>query len=300
MTETTHAHIALVTHRAEPDLHLSDSHLLAPLQAQGYRVAVVAWDDPSVQWDTYDLVVIRSTWDYHRRHAEFSRWLQAVDRVTTLVNPLPLLRWNMDKIYLRDLQSAGVALLPTVFVEAHQPADLSDILAQTGWQQAVVKPLISAGGEDTWLVTPETAAAHQPAFDALIARDGVMVQRFAPQIAQGETSLVYFDGVYSHALLKVPDEGQIRVHEEYGGRNRAIDLSATVIAQGRAILAHVQRLSGHLPTYARVDGLVTDDTFTLMELECVEPELFFQHAPADAPEHFVQALGRALQDARTF
>ncbi len=287
--------IAIATCDEFPDLHISAQQILKPLQRRGLHPQLCIWNDERINWRDYDAVLLRSVWDYHRHIAAFRAWLNHLDALGVPVwNPPPLLRWNLDKRYLKQLAAHDVPVLPTVFIDDCDTS-LAALLKNNDWTRAVVKPVISAGGDDTWQTTQTIAETHQRRFEQLIQRGAVMIQPFMPQIAQGEWSLLYFNGVYSHALLKIPGEGQMFVHAERGGSTRQMSPPVDFIAQGSRVVRLVEQLTGIVPLYARVDGVVVDEQFLLMELECVEPELFFQHTGYEAPERFADAVWQRIK-----
>lgn len=289
------AHIALATYKDEPDLYKDDRFLLDPLKQRGIQTEIVMWDDETVDWTSYDLVVLRSTWDYHVRSDEFLHWLRQLQAQSiNIINPLDLIEWNMDKRYLVQLEKHGVAIVPTVHLLSDSAVALQDILQAQGWDEAVVKPAISASGDDTWRTTLATANDHQARFDQLLQRTGVLIQKFMPEIQTGEWSLTFFNGVYSHAVLKKPPSDSMFVHEERGGTIQLIQPSPKIVAQASSILRVVTTLTKQLPVYARVDGLVIDEALVLMELEGIEPELYIAYAAPYAAERFADAIVSAL------
>ena len=179
------------------------------LAAYGLSAALVAWDDPVVDWSAFRLCVIRATWDYHLRLPEFLAWAERVAAQTALWNPLDLVRWNTHKGYLRDLERQGVAIVPTVWAPRGTSLDLAALLAERGWTRAVVKPAVSASAYATRLVTSATLAEGQAHLDALLAERDMMIQPFLTSVTTtGERSLVYFDGVLSHTFLRSPALGK--------------------------------------------------------------------------------------------
>jgi glutathione synthase/RimK-type ligase-like ATP-grasp enzyme len=270
----------------------SDDQLAAQaLRAQGLNVDAVLWDNPSLDWNAYAAIVIRSCWDYHDRPAEFTAWLDRVEKQgANLLNPADLVRWNMDKIYLSDLELQGIYLLPSVWLPRRAHVNLAHLMAEKGWAQAVVKPLVSAAANQTFLISLEGAAAHQVAFEADLQQGGLLVQEFAPEIqTQGEWSLIFFGGQYSHSVLKQPGAEDFRVQEHHGGSVKPASPPASLIAQATEILALVD--SDWL--YARVDGVERQGSLYLMELELIEPHLFFE-THLQAPLHFADALRKQL------
>lgn len=281
--------VALVTCSALPDLD-EDDRLIAPaLAAIGIDAEPVVWDDPSVDWSSFDLVVSRNPWDYTERPAAFRAWADSVER---LLNPAAVIAWNSDKHYLGELAEAGLPVVETAFVAAGAP-----IPALT--REVVAKPTISAGSRDTERFAPgqeEALAAHV----AHIHASGrvAMIQPYLDRVDEaGETALLHLGGAYSHAIRKgallthdrkMTDDG-LYVIEDISPR----DPSAAEREAAAAIMAEVERRFGTL-LYARVDLLIGDDgTPVLLELELTEPSLFLGTA-AGAPERFAAAIAARL------
>ncbi len=283
--------IALATSRDYATLTTEDRLLRDRLSALGMQAHAAIWDDPATPWDAFDLVVIRSCWDYHRQPAAFRAWLDArVAAGTRIWNPPALVRWNMDKVYLRELAARGVATVPTVWVEQGTTVALADLMDAQGWEAAVVKPRVSATAHGTWRVSRAEATAKQDAFRAQTQTSGLLVQPFLPQVVTaGEWSLVFFDGAFSHALLKQPRAGDFRVQEEHGGHSTVVEADAALVAQAHDILA----ASPQPPLYARVDGVMLDDRLHLMELELIEPALYTTTLP-EAVARFAEVIVRVL------
>lgn len=285
------APVALVT--AAPARHLDADldPLVAALAACGVPADVVVWDDPAVPWAAYRLVVVRSTWDYVARHAAFLAWAEAVAGVTELANPAPMIRWNTDKRYLRDLGQAGVPVVPTVFHEPGQPVHVPPI-------EVVVKPAVSAGAADTGRYPParrDEAVAH---VEALLAAGRVaMVQPYLGAVDDtGETALVFFDGVFSHAVRKGPIlvPGVDMVEGLYAEEDITPRQPAPAeLAVAEQALAAVPAALG-LPLYARVDVVPgPDGDPVVLELELTEPSVFHAHGPGSA-DRFAAAIVRRL------
>lgn len=283
--------IAFVTWRELAAITSGDRLAAAELRRMGLTVEAAVWDDPGVAWEAYAAVIIRSCWDYHLRPAEFSRWLDRLESAGVRVwNPPALLRWNMDKAYLRDLQARGVAIPPTAILEPGATADLAALLTRHGWERAVVKPRVSATAFNTWLTTAATAAAENDRFAALLADRGALVQPFVDEVvADGEWSLMFFGGRYSHAVLKRAAPGDFRVQDDFGGTVEPALAPPWLVAEARRILDCLD----NPPLYARVDGVVAGGRLLLMELELIEPWLFFAADPV-APQRFAAALRDAL------
>lgn len=266
--------VALATCRELPELSPDERRLLPALAAAGLQAEVAAWDDPAVAWHHYTAVLLRTTWNYHRHLARFLDWVGGLEAAgVALWNPPPLLRWNCDKRYLLELAQAGAAVIPTACVPAEAPLELAALMERHGWQEVVVKPAVSATAFHTYRV-PRAAAQRT------VPRHGVtLVQPYLPEIErEGEWSLVFFDGDYSHGVVKRPKPGDFRVQDEHGGSITPAAAPAWLRAQAEAIVALIRQPW----LYARVDGVVVAGRFLLMELELIEPALYFAADPAAA------------------
>ena len=245
--------IAIAT--SEVVLPPSDAELAAAFRAQGVDARPVIWSLAGVPWREFDAVLVRSCWDYHLREAEFLEWLGSLEGVRVLNDPR-LIRWNLNKSYLREL---GVAIPDTVWVGAGEEADVAAICAARGWARAVVKPLVSASAYRTAVMAEGIALGE------------VMVQEFLRAIeTDGEWSLMWFDHEFSHAVRKRPGAGDFRVQMEHGG-------SAEAAVPDAELLEFTARAMARLPyraAWARVDVVRDGDRLLLMELEAIEPELF--------------------------
>jgi glutathione synthase/RimK-type ligase-like ATP-grasp enzyme len=278
--------IAFAVSSEFPQLTDDDKLAAIALRANGAVVDPTLWDAPA-NWSSYDAVVIRSCWDYHHRLDEFKAWLASLEIAGMQVfNPPSVMRWNMDKIYLSELQDEGITVLPSVWLLKNTKAQLARILEEKGWPKAVMKPVVSAAADNTTFVTAEQAANHQAAFESLLAVGGVIVQEFATEIqTHGEWSFLFFNKIYSHAVLKQPKSGDFRVQRNYGGSVSLGVPEPALIEQARAILDAVDADL----LYARVDVIERDGKLLLMELELIEPHLFFEQDPA-AASRFADAL----------
>lgn len=287
--------VAFVTYHRYPALADDDRLAVAALAEIGIAAEPAVWDDPAVPWGAFDAIVLRSCWDYHLRPDRFRAWLDVVEAAGVPVwNPLALLRWNMDKRYLRELEARGVAVPPTVWVEhggGGGGPGLGELLRERGWDEAVVKPAISADGEGTWRVHARDAGRLDERLRAAAAQGPVMVQRFLPELGrQGEWSCVFFAGAFSHAVLKHPAAGEFRVQSRFGGTAAAARPTAALVDGAHHALRQAPAADW---LYARVDGVLLDGALTLLELEMLEPSLFFE-ADRAAPARFAAALARRL------
>lgn len=279
--------IALATYAACPDLPPDDQVFQRALERRGVQAQPMLWDAPA-DWPTFDVVVVRSCWDYHLRHAEFLEWIDHVERAGPGVHNAPsILRWNSDKRYLKDLERAGVDVVRTRWSdEAAEPPTLAGLLAEEGWDEVVIKPAISASATDTWRIPSGQAGAWENQFRDMSRRGPVMIQPFLREVAEdGEWSLVFIGREFSHAMLKRPAPGDFRVQEEHGGSRQRVVPDPGLIRGAQDILS---RAPG-TPSYARVDGCVVSGRFRVMELELLEPTLYFMACP-DAAEKLADVV----------
>ena len=283
--------IALATSENVADLTDDDRLLVDALEAKGVRSEAATWNDEALDWRQYSAVVIRSTWDYHLRLDEFLAWLDRLERLEVKVFNAPaLVRWNAEKGYLRDLADRGVAIVPTRWVERGAKTSLEAILQQTGWSDVVVKPSVSASAHQTWRMNAHEAYAREAEFASMVENGRVLVQTFLEAIqTEGEWSLLFYGGIYSHSVLKRPRHGDFRVQQTHGGTADVREPSREVIEQARRVLEAARPAS----LYARVDGCVVDAHFVLMELELIEPDLFLRAHPL-APRRLADSLLRLL------
>jgi glutathione synthase/RimK-type ligase-like ATP-grasp enzyme len=268
-----------------------DPKLLKFLRQQGLDVTLEMWSDDQVNWAGYDLGIVKSPWDYFDRIGEFRSWLDRVDQAgLRLLNPADIIRWNSDKHYLADIAAEGYTVVPTQFLEPGAAFELTHLLEESEQRQLVVKPAISGGSKNTFLVNAENATAITEKLRPLLEREAFLVQPFMPEIREeGEWSLIFFGGKFSHALLKRSKQGDFRVQHYLGGSIHPGTPPAQLL---RAASGIVTRFAGGC-LYARVDGIYSNEVFTLMELELIEPFLFLD-SDADSYGNYYAALRSAL------
>jgi glutathione synthase/RimK-type ligase-like ATP-grasp enzyme len=287
-----HPCVALVTCAAYPDLFEDDRLLARALEGLGISPIPAIWSDAAIDWGSFAALVIRTPWDYFERAAEFRGWLDArIASGALMCNAGDILDWNYDKGYLKELEAAGVPLVPTIFIRRGEQADVLALARARGWNEIVVKPTISGGSYRTYRFFVDDAMAYVNDIDVTLADRGVLVQPFLPEIlSDGELSMLFFDGEYSHAVCKRPRPGDYRVQFQFGGTVETVEVEPALVAQARAcVLA-----APSLPVYARVDGVIKDGRFLLMELEVFEPLMFLSSHP-EAPGRFARAVrGRML------
>jgi glutathione synthase/RimK-type ligase-like ATP-grasp enzyme len=282
--------VALVTYEARPEATDDDRLLAEALSARRVAVRAIPWSDRAARWSEYDAVVVRSCWDYFRRAGEFHAWLDHLEAEGARVhNDVRILRWNADKAYLRDLEARGIPVIPTRWIDAGTRTSLAELRRDSGWDELVVKPTVSGGAHRTWRSTADTETIDDARLAEMTEAGAVMVQPLVREIErEGEWSLVFFDGGYSHAVLKRPCSGDFRVQREHGGTLELAEPGASLITDAKRAIAAIP-FGGSAPLYARVDGCVVNGGLRLLELEVLEPELFLRYAP-EAAERLADAL----------
>lgn len=283
--------VALVSCDDKPDHEDDDAHLRAALAALGLPADVVSWSDPTAAWGDYGLALIRTTWDYHHRREAFVAWAERAGALTALHNPPEVIRWNTDKRYLRALAAAGAPLPPTVWVEPGEGVDPVEVLRREGWGRGFMKPVIGANASLTARFGPGDRQRATAALAEGLGQCAMMLQPYIEGVETvGEFSGVWIDGIYRHGVQKRPQPGDWRVQDDWGATDAPYALTDAEKNLGEAIINEATRLcapSGGAPArpllYARVDFLkAADGAPLLMELELVEPSLFFRHQPETA------------------
>lgn len=278
--------LVLTTAAHMPKADVETRLLADALRRRGVAVQIRPWDAP-VDWSKVDLVVVRTTWDYFERLDEFLRWADEVEATTRLVNRAGILAWNGHKQYLVELAAAGVPTVPTVLVRQGTPTpDLDAIFG--GPDELVVKPAVSAGAIGALRADPSEATDH---VTRLLSGGDVLVQPLVPSVlTEGETSLIFFADEFSHAVRKIAMPGEYRVQEHYGGTVQPHHPGPEELAVARAAIDAAPGAT----TYARVDLVATPTGPVVMELELIEPALFFEVEP-EAAHRFASVLQSVLE-----
>ena len=264
-----------------------DDMAFEPLKKQGWLAEHVSWRKPDVDWSHYDVVVIRSTWDYQSDAPAFLACLDKIEASSAkLENSLALVKWNISKDYLRDMQRQGINIVPTLWFESFDLHQVQQGFKQFSTQQLVIKPLISANADHTYRLTAQSLVTLQDQLASEFAHRPFMLQPFLPAIVEeGEYSLFYFAGHYSHSILKKPKSGDFRVQEEHGGQLQSIEPDEEMLTCARHALASLPDDA----LYARIDLIRHQGEFALMEIELIEPSLYFNMDP-QSPQRFVDAF----------
>ncbi|MBT2558820.1 hypothetical protein J7E24_13565 [Hymenobacter sp. ISL-91] len=289
--------IALVTCESlaqygAPNVDDEDALLTRYLREQGHDVEPRIWSNPAVEWGRYDVVLLKSPWDYFDRVEEFLHWLDALEREQVrLLNPVSIVRWNTNKRYLLEMERAGVRIVPTRLLPRGEAVDAAALLDEMGQDQIVVKPAVSGGAKNTFIISRHETAVRQPRLTELVAQEDFLAQPFLSRIQEeGEWSLLYYGGEFSHAVLKTPKSGDFRVQHYLGGAIAPRQAPAHLRQAADRIVQ--QFAPGCL--YARVDGLDQDGELLLMELELIEPFLYLASDPQALPR-YEQALRRMIE-----
>ena len=285
--------VGFATYRRSPELTDDDRLVADALSQRGVDVYPAVWDADDADWARFDRVIIRSTWDFHLKPGAYERWVRSfLDRAGRLWNPAAVVLANLNKRYLIDLARQGVDIVPTAYVEAGGGLRLRSIIERHGWEEVVIKPAVSASARGTWRSSLAAASRDEESFTVQSRAQDMLVQPYCPEIASdGEWSMVFFDGQFSHAVLKQPADGDFRVQRHFGGQPVAAVPGGRLVEQAAAILPKIE---GRL-LYARVDGIDRDGDFVLMELELNEPYLFLSLSDGGAAR-FADAIVRILTD----
>lgn len=289
-------HCAILTMNDLSDFECSDNLLDEPLAREGWQTQLVSWRCEDANWQQFDAVIIRSPWDYQDDAIAFISVLEKIDNSSTILqNSLATVRWNIDKIYLKSLAENGVSIVPTLWEENFKSTKLYDFFEHFNCQQLVIKPRISANADNTFWLKKDSAEQFTDQLESIFSQSEFMVQPFMNSVIdEGEFSLFFFDGQYSHAILKTPKADDFRVQEEHGGRLLAITPEEALLTQAQKALSSISTLTGELPLYARVDFVrcsdkASNEDFALMEAELIEPSLYF-NMDDNSAQNFVNAF----------
>ena len=246
------------------------------IKEQGHTVTTKPWDEVKPT-DNYDLFIIRTLWDYIERWDEFEPWFQRLEKANVrTVNSLESVRWNLNKKYMLELEKQGINIPKTFIWEGEFLPNWDKLEAALGGPPFVFKPLISAGGTETFLVHGDVS--YSAAIDRM-KKQPFIAQNFLKEIkTAGEISAMVFGGEYSHAVKKLPQGGEFRVQSNHGGTVQAFELDPKLQSWAESV---VSKAPGK-PIIARVDFVLVNENPTLMELEIFEPELFLHFKPESA------------------
>jgi glutathione synthase/RimK-type ligase-like ATP-grasp enzyme len=296
----------------EPSFTPDDQILVTALRQRGNTVKPVIWGEDVPKLKDFDLLVMRSPWDYmdsDEKRNHFVQWLKQLKANDIPVeNDTELMLWLIDKHYLQDFANVGIPVIPTVYAEQGHPVKLSPLLQK--YQKLIIKPCISAAGRGLEFIRNKAQAKRfQPIFDGLVQEKSYMIQPFMPEIqSNGEWSLVLLNGKYSHSVHKAPKKGDIMVHAERGGSLAFKEAGDTLKQYAEQAVSKIEQAFGQrnpdksvkqLPLYMRVDVIDTANGPLMVECEGVEPELFIRACPG-SENTFCDALRDKLLKYQSF
>lgn len=264
-----------------------DDRLFSYLKDKGYRISFQIWDDETVDWAAFDLAIVKSPWDYFDKIDAFYAWLDKMKETgCQVLNPIQTIRWNADKIYFKDLQQEGVAVVPTYWLDRNTTLNFTDVFKRLGTSKIIVKPRVSGGSKNTFAITTAEAEAYAPKINELLQEENFLAQPFLEEIkSEGEWSFIFFGGKYSHTVLKKAKPGDFRVQHFLGG-------SVHTPSPPTGLLATAQKVINRFASdclYARLDGVQLNGELVLMEVELIEPFLFLSTDP-QAIDRYHEAL----------
>ena len=248
---------------------------IRPLQDLGWRVEPIPWRKKSIDWNTFDAVYICVPWDYPDDPEYFLEVLESIDRSSAvLANDIRIVRWNLRKTYLRDLEAGGAPIVPSLWRDAFNPQELDEFFGLLDVDRIIIKPVVSTNASNTFLLDRASASNSNDDLARTFVQREFVVQPFIENIqSEGEYSLFYFNNLFSHAICKVPKQDDFRVQEEHGGQVTTIEPEPALLAAGDKALSIVDPM----PVYARAD-FVRDENgqFVVMELELIEPSMYLR------------------------
>lgn len=293
------ARIALASCAPYPPVVDDEEPLRAALRARGCEVVDPAWD-AAFDWSSCAAVLIRCTWDYHTRCAEFLAWCERTSRLTRLFHGPRIVRWNVDKRYLAELAARGVPIAPTVWLDGRDDTVEGVIRAATrGWTRAFLKPVVGANASDTLRFSCDEPGVAAALHHLRETAGSFMLQPYLDAVERdGELSIIMIDGQPAHAIRKVPATGDYRVQEDWGAHDEPWQPDALALTLAHDAVREAGAVLGERLLYGRVDLLLHEGRYVLNELELVEPALFFRHSHATA-ERLAEALLQRITEATT-
>ncbi|QXV63851.1 hypothetical protein INP83_12120 [Mucilaginibacter sp. 21P] len=265
---------------------------LTPFLIQkGLDINEEIWDNSQVDWSQYDLAILKTPWDYTYKFDLFRLWLNNLQNLKVkLLNGYDTVRWNFDKKYLKEIQLKGYLTVPSVHLEKNWNGEIMSLFDSLSSDEIVIKPCISAGSKNTVKFNRMTVKDSLTVVEDIIADGDTIVQPFIQEINNGELSFVFFNGQYSHTVLKKPKSGDFRVQQFLGGTIEPFCPNEYLI---NTVSSYVAEFSVDT-FYSRVDGVIIDGKFVLMELELIEPFLYLAY-DANAPQRYYEALMQQIE-----
>lgn len=288
--------IALITYKSAGSYSSfseeENSKLFDLLKEKGLNISLEIWDDPAVDWAKYDLVLLKSPWDYFDKIDAFYTWLNHLEKLQVRVlNPINTVRWNTDKKYLIGMQEQGVKVVPTVWLAQNSQLNVEEVFATLKSDKLIIKPAVSGGAKNTFALTRREAESEAASINRLLQHESFLAQPFVPEVQEkGEWSFLFFNGQHSHTVLKTAKPGDFRVQHFFGGTVHTPEPPAALLEAAHNI---VDKYAENC-LYARVDGVEQNGELVLMELELIEPFLFMATSEG-AFERYYEALLEQLQ-----
>ncbi len=278
--------IAILTCQNIPNLNESDQLLIPSLKKNNIDAKAVIWNDPYINWYDFDVLIFRNTWDYYEKQIEFDLWLEKIEKLgIKTLNSISIINQNKHKFYLQDFEKQGIKILPTIFINKTENLNLSSIIPNH-WKKAVIKPAYSGGSYQTELFNIEDINQINQQYISIASEKELLLQEFMPEIKTlGETSFIFFNKKFSHAVNKQAVNGDFRIQQQFGGIYTLIEVNLEIINKVQKI---VNTFSENL-LYCRVDGIIIDNELHLMEVECLEPDLYFNLAEGSI-EKFIESI----------
>lgn len=279
--------LGLVTCREFPELTEDDQLLIPAFKEKKIIARPVIWNDGPLPPNEYDLLIIRSPWDYYLSTAEYIAWMnKAASAGYKILNKPEVIKKNIHKSYIKELQRRGVLTADTMFIPKKSTLRLEEVFERKRFRKVVIKPAISAGAYETHLVSREEAEIFNPVAARILEYADLMIQDYIEEVeTEGEYSLIFFNGEYSHAVLKMAQRGEFRTQPEFGGSIQSVKPPADLID----IAYEINDSLGFDTLYSRVDGIMSNDEFKLIELEMFEPRLYFAQNEKSV-KRFVEAV----------
>jgi len=281
---------ALLTIRDLSNFQSYDNLIVKPLRELGWECEFIPWVSNSINWDDFDAVIIRSTWDYQQYENLFFKTLQSIEASTAILyNCLSTVKWNINKRYLLELEKENISIIPTRIYDSFDLDIVSQLFSFFNEDKLVIKPCVSANADNTFILEQNKMGSLKPVLENTYYQKDFLVQPFIKNIkCEGEYSLIYFGNRLSHVLLKTPKNGDFRVQEEHGGILKSINKPES------SLIDFGNKVMGTIPyqcLYARVDVVRGGNNYLLMEVELIEPSLYFNMDPK-SPRMFAEVFNK--------
>ena len=285
---------AFLTMKDLSNFECYDNHLLEPMNKNGWECYFIPWDKAKMDWNYFDLAIIRSTWDYQDKINEFLKVLTDIDLSNCILqNSLNLIKWNIDKTYLETLSQKDVKIVPSLFFDKFSYDKLKKSFSHFSTDKLIIKPCISANADDTFVLKKGRYLNNLPQLEHLFRNRKFIVQPFIQSIIdEGEYSLIFFKKKHSHTLLKKPKKNDFRVQEEHGG------ILQLITNPDEKMLKIAKSIIDKLPNkslYSRIDLVRNKKNFLLMEIELIEPSLYFNLNP-EAAHTFSSIIDKSFRN----